>query len=244
MAGKKPSGIAKPRRSSGGGSLPADIKKRAAATVRALKKEYPDAVCSLTHRSPFELLVATILSAQCTDERVNIVTKELFKKYPGPPDFAAAPLPAIEKAIQSTGFFRSKAKSIKASATDLVEQHDGKVPQDLESLVDLRGVGRKTANVVLGVAFGKAVGVVVDTHVGRLSRRLGLSKHDDPVKLEADLMEILPKKEWISFSHRMIAHGRRICIARRPKCEVCVMRSFCPKIGVDAPKVKRNSRQP
>jgi len=212
---------------------PAEVKQRAGKVVRALRKEYPDAVCALVHRSPFELLIATILSAQCTDERVNIVTKDLFKKYPGPEAFAAAPLPAIEKAIQSTGFFRNKAKSIKACSTALVEQYGGNVPQDLESLVNLAGVGRKTANVVLGVAFGKATGLVVDTHVGRVSRRLGLTASDDPVKVEADLMSLLPKKEWIDFSHRMIYHGRRVCIARRPRCEVCVMRSFCPRIGVD-----------
>jgi len=212
---------------------PAEVKQRAGKVVRALRKEYPDAVCALVHRSPFELLVATILSAQCTDERVNIVTKDLFKKYPGPEAFAAAPLPAIEKAIQSTGFFRNKAKSIKACSTAIVEQYDGHVPQDLESLVKLPGVGRKTANVVLGVAFGKATGLVVDTHVGRVSRRLGLTASDDPVKVEAELMQLLPKKEWIDYSHRMIYHGRRVCVARRPRCEVCVMRSFCPRIGVD-----------
>jgi endonuclease-3 len=210
-----------------------EAKQRAMKVARALRKEYPKAVCALVHRTPFELLVATILSAQCTDERVNIVTKELFKKYVGPEAFAAAPLPAIEKAIQSTGFFRNKAKSIKACSTALVEQYGGKVPQDLESLVGLAGVGRKTANVVLGVAFGKATGVVVDTHVGRLSRRLGLTAHDDPVKVEADLMELLPRKEWIDFSHRMIYHGRQVCVARRPRCESCVMLSFCPRIGVE-----------
>jgi len=212
---------------------PLEVKERARKAVRSLCKEYPEAVCALVHRTPFELLVATILSAQCTDARVNIVTKDLFKKYAGPEAFAAAPLPTIEKAIQSTGFFRNKAKSIKACSTALVEQYGGKVPQDLDSLVELPGVGRKTANVVLGVAFGKAAGVVVDTHVGRVSRRLGLTSNDDPVKVETDLMQLLPKKEWIDFSHRMIYHGRQVCIARRPRCEVCVMRSFCPRIGVE-----------
>ncbi|MBA3484867.1 MAG: endonuclease III [Pirellulales bacterium] len=211
---------------------PAEVKRRALKVVRLLKKEDPDAVCALVHHSPFELLVATILSAQCTDERVNMVTPGLFKKYPDPAAFAAAPLPAIEKAIQSAGFFRNKAKSIKACSIALVENHGGDVPQDLESLVELAGVGRKTANVVLGVAFNKATGVVVDTHVGRLSRRLGLTAHDDAVKVEADLMQLLPKKEWIGFSHRMIYHGRRVCIARKPKCDQCVMLSFCPRIGV------------
>jgi endonuclease-3 len=212
---------------------PGEAKNRAIKVVRALKKEYPDAVCALVHRSPFELLVATILSAQCTDERVNMVTPALFKKYPDPAAFSAAPQPAIEKAIKSTGFFRNKAKSIKTCSRALVEDHGGEVPQDLDALVKLAGVGRKTANVVMGVAFGKATGVVVDTHVGRLSRRLGLTADVDPVKVEADLMQCLPKKEWIDFSHRMIYHGRQVCIARRPRCEACVMQAFCPKIGVD-----------
>ena len=235
MTGKKPSrgaSIAPPASVVLGD--PKEVKQRAGKVVRQLRKEYPEAVCALVHRSPFELLVATILSAQCTDERVNLVTPGLFKKYPDPAAFAAAPLSSIEKAIQSTGFFRNKAKSIKACSIVLVEQHGGEVPSDLESLVQLAGVGRKTANVVLGVAFGKATGVVVDTHVGRLSRRLGLTVNDDPVKVEADLMQLLPKKQWIDFSHRMIYHGRRVCVARRPKCESCVMLSFCPRIGVDA----------
>jgi endonuclease-3 len=218
------------------GDPPGDLaarKKQANRVVRALRKEYPKAACALVHRNAFELLVATILSAQCTDERVNIVTKDLFRKYPGPEAFARAPIAQIESAIKSTGFFRMKAKSIKACSKALVEEHGGKVPQDLETLVGLAGVGRKTANVVLGVAFGKATGVVVDTHVGRLSRRLGLTTNDDAVKVEADLMAILPKKEWIDFSHRMIYHGRQVCVARRPRCEACVMKSFCPKIGVE-----------
>jgi endonuclease-3 len=222
-----PAAPAKPKLGS-----PADVKRRAGQVVRALKKEYPEVHCALVHSSPFELLVATILSAQCTDARVNIVTPALFKKYPDPAAFAAAPLAAIEKAIQSTGFFRSKAKSIKAASAAIVDEHGGEVPDTLEELVGLAGVGRKTANVVLGVAYGKATGVVVDTHVGRLSRRLGLTAHDDAVKVESDLMAIIPKKEWIDFSHRLIAHGRRICIARKPKCDECVMNSFCPRIGV------------
>ncbi len=211
---------------------PAEVKRRAGQVVRALKKEYPEVHCALVHNSPFELLVATILSAQCTDARVNIVTPPLFKEYPDPAAFAAAPLPAIEKAIQSTGFYRNKAKSIKAASTAIVDHHGGEVPGTLDELVNLAGVGRKTANVVLGVAFGKATGVVVDTHVGRLSRRLGLTANDDAVKVEADLMAIIPKREWIDFSHRLIAHGRQVCIARKPKCDVCVMNDFCPRIGV------------
>jgi len=214
-------------------SSPTAARKQAAGKVlRRLQADYPDAQCALVHRSPFELLVATILSAQCTDERVNIVTKDLFRKYQGPADFATAPLQDIEMAVKSTGFFRNKAKSIKAASTELLEKHNGKVPQDLDALVALAGVGRKTANVVLGTAFGIPTGVVVDTHVGRLSRRLGLTKETDPVKAERDLMELLPKKEWINFSHRMIHHGRQICNARKPLCDECSMNKFCPKIGV------------
>lgn len=213
---------------------PAEVKRQAGRVLRALKKEYPEVHCALVHHSPFELLVATILSAQCTDARVNIVTPALFKQFPDPAAFASAKLSAIEKAIQSTGFFRAKAKNIKSCSTSLVDNFGGEVPEDLDALVSLAGVGRKTANVVLGVAFGKATGVVVDTHVGRLSRRLGLTANTDAVKVEADLMRLLPKSEWIDFSHRLIAHGRRICIARRPKCDECVMRDFCPRIGVSS----------
>ena len=238
MSGRKPAGsvpkVSKAKPSLRSLGSPADVKRRAGKVVRALKKEYPEVHCALVHSSPFELLVATILSAQCTDARVNIVTPALFKKYPDPTAFAAAPLTAIERAIQSTGFFRNKAKNIKAAATAIVDDHRGEVPETLDELIGLAGVGRKTANVVLGVAYGKATGVVVDTHVGRLSRRLGLTANDDPVKVEADLMAIIPRKEWIDFSHRLIAHGRRICIARKPKCDECVMNDFCPRIGVPA----------
>lgn len=207
-------------------------KPHAAKVLRRLKADYPEAPCALNHKTPFQLLIATILSAQCTDARVNMVTKELFRKYKKPADFAAAPLKDIEKAVQSTGFFRNKAKNIKACSTQLLEKHNGKVPQELEPLVDLAGVGRKTANVVLGTAFGIATGVVVDTHVGRLSRRLGLTVAKDAVKVERDLMALLPKKEWIQFSHRMIYHGRAICAARRPLCDECSMKRFCPRVGV------------
>lgn len=209
------------------------LKRQAAKVLRRLKADYPEAPCALQHRTPFQLLVATILSAQCTDERVNLVTKDLFRKYPNPEAFAAAPLRDIEKAIQSTGFFRNKAKNIKACSRELLERHSGEVPRELDALVELAGVGRKTANVVLGTAYGLATGVVVDTHVGRLSRRLGLTKKKDPVKVEQDLMRVLPKKEWIGFSHRMIYHGRSICTARSPSCDVCSMEKFCPKIGVE-----------
>jgi len=209
-------------------------KRHASRVVRALRKDYPDAVCALQHRSAFQLLIATILSAQCTDERVNIVTKELFAKYPTAHDLAKVPQSRLEKLIQSTGFFRNKAKNIKACCKELVEQYDGRVPRELEQLVGLAGVGRKTANVVLGTAYGLATGVVVDTHVGRISRRLGLTQETDAVKVERDLMEQLPKKEWIDYSHRMIHHGRQICKARKPLCDECSMENFCPRIGVKA----------
>lgn len=212
--------------------LPVDPKPIARKAVRRLKADYPDAECALVHRSPFELLIATILSAQCTDERVNLVTKDLFQQFPGPADYAAAPIGSIEKAIKSTGFFRNKAKSIQGCCEQLVEQHGGEVPRDLDALVELPGVGRKTANVVLGTAYGLPTGVVVDTHVGRISRRLGLTVEKDAVKVERDLMAMLPKKEWIDFSHRMIHHGRQVCQARKPKCDACSMEKFCPQIGV------------
>jgi endonuclease III len=208
-------------------------KKRARQVVDLLKREYPAAECALVHDTPFELLIATILSAQCTDERVNIVTKDLFTKYSTPAALAAVPISRLEKLIQSTGFFRNKAKNIHACCTQLVEEHGGKVPADLEKLVHLPGVGRKTANVVLGTAFRIASGVVVDTHVTRLSQRLGLTEHEDAVKIERDLVEQLPQDEWIDFSHRMIWHGRRICKARRPLCGSCVLERICPKVGVD-----------
>ena len=208
-------------------------KKRARRIVRGLRDEYHDAECALVHDSPFQLLIATILSAQCTDERVNIVTKDLFAKYPTAHDLAKVRIPTLEKIIQSTGFFRNKAKNIKACCQQLVQDHDGEVPQDLETLVQLPGVGRKTANVVLGTAFGIPSGVVVDTHVGRISKRLGLTEETDPVKAERDLMEALPKKEWIMYSHRVIYHGRRVCKARKPNCDECVLADDCPRIGVE-----------
>jgi endonuclease-3 len=210
----------------------ADAKRFAALVARRLRKTYGDAECALTFHSPLELLISTILSAQCTDQRVNMVTPALFRRYRSAADYVAAPLAELEKAIQSTGFFRNKAKNIQACCRRLVEQYDGQVPDDMESLVTLPGVGRKTANVVLGTAFGKATGVVVDTHVARLSHRLGLTKHKDPVKIERDLMALLPKREWIGFSHRLIHHGRQICIARRPKCDACPLEDICPRHGV------------
>jgi endonuclease-3 len=211
----------------------ADTKRHAAQIVRLLKKEYPDVDCALVHETPFELLIATILSAQCTDERVNIVTKDLFAKFSTPAKLAAVPIGQLEKLVQSTGFFRNKAKNIHECCVKLVQDHGGQVPADLDKLVALPGVGRKTANVVLGTAFRIASGVVVDTHVTRLSNRLGLTEHEDAVKIERDLVEQLPKKEWIDFSHRLIWHGRRVCKARKPLCGSCVLEKVCPKVGVE-----------
>ncbi|MHB1034932.1 MAG: endonuclease III [Pirellulales bacterium] len=211
----------------------ADTKRRVAKVLKALRAEYPDARCALDFQTPLELLVATILSAQCTDVRVNRVTKDLFRTYPTAAHYAAAAQSQLEKEIQSTGFFRNKAKSLKASCQMLVERHGGEVPRAMEELVALPGVGRKTANVVLGTAMGITSGVVVDTHVGRISRRLGLTDQKDPEKVERDLMELIPKSEWIDFSHRLIQHGRRICTSRKPKCGQCVLDRLCPKIGVD-----------
>ena len=207
-----------------------------AKVVRRLRRDYPDVTCALLHRTPLQLLVSTILSAQCTDVRVNIVTKDLYKKYKNAEDFATVPIKRLEKAIQSTGFFRNKAKNIKALSQRLVADFGGEVPQTLELLVQLPGVGRKTANVVLGTAFAIPSGVVVDTHVGRISRRLGLTRESDPVKSEQDLMRLLPRKEWIDYSHRLIHHGRQVCRARKPDCDSCGFSRFCPRIGVSATK--------
>lgn len=209
-----------------------EAKRQAAKVVRALKRDYPEAECALRYDSPLQLLVATILSAQCTDVRVNMVTGPLFAKYPTAGHLAKVPVKTLEKVIQSTGFFRNKAKNIKACCQQLVELYDGEVPEDLDLLVELPGVGRKTANVVLGTAFGHATGVVVDTHVSRITRRLGMTAEKDPVKCERELMQQLPRKEWISFSHRLIHHGRQVCDARRPDCDGCGMKKFCPRIGV------------
>jgi endonuclease-3 len=209
-------------------------KRHASKVARLLAKHYAGAECALVHDSPLELLIATILSAQCTDARVNIVTVKLFEKYRRAADFAEAPLSELEQEVKTTGFFRNKAKNIQACCRQLIEQHGGKVPRDLETLVKLPGVGRKTANVVLGTAFGIASGVVVDTHVARLSKRLGLTEHADPVKIERDLMAELPEREWIDFSHRLIHHGRRVCVARKPRCGICPLESLCPRVGVTA----------
>ena len=204
-------------------------RQRVEKILPLLKQMYPEARCSLNHNSPLELLVATILSAQCTDDRVNIVTKDLFRKYRSAADYARVPQEKFEKEMQSTGFFRNKAKSIRGMAAELVEKHGGKVPQTMEELVALPGVGRKTANVVLGNAFNQNVGVVVDTHVTRVSNRLALTSHKiDAVKIEQDLMQIVPQDQWTLFSHLLIHHGRKICQARKPKCEICPLLAYCP----------------
>jgi endonuclease-3 len=205
---------------------------RAKKIIAALRRTYPGAHCELNHSSPLELLVATILSAQCTDKRVNLVTAELFKKYPSAKDFADAPPGDIEKAIQSTGFFRNKAKNIQACCRKLVEHYHGEVPRTMEELVALDGVGRKTANVVLGNAFGINVGVVVDTHVTRLSNRLGLTRQTDAEKIEQELMKLVPQTDWAVFSHWLIWHGRRRCDARKPDCVACEILDLCPQAGV------------
>ena len=209
-----------------------DTQAIATKVLKHLSTDYPDVTCALENESAFELLIATILSAQCTDERVNMVTPELFRRWPTPAAMASAPIDSLEKVIHSTGFFRNKAKNIKACSRELADKHDGEVPRDIAQMVTLPGVGRKTANVVLGTCYGMATGVVVDTHVTRISNRLGLTKHSDATKIEKDLMQLVPQDQWVDFAHRMIHHGRRICMARKPKCGECSMRGFCPKIGV------------
>jgi endonuclease-3 len=211
---------------------PEEKKKRAAKVLRRLARAYPDAKCALDHRSPLELLVATILSAQCTDVRVNEVTPALFRKYKTAADYARAPAGELEKAIRPTGFFNSKAKSLRRAGAAIAAEHGGKVPDTMEALVKLPGVGRKTANVILGNAFGKDEGFVVDTHVARLSKRLGFTRQTDPVKIEQDLMAIVPEGRRTMAAHELIFHGRRICAARKPRCEICPVNPLCPKIGV------------
>ena len=207
-------------------------KRHAVQVARLLARAYPDAECSLDHRGPLQLLISTILSAQCTDERVNMVTPALFRKYRTAADFAKAPIADLEEAIRSTGFYRNKARNIQACCQRLVDEFGGEVPKNLDELVTLPGVGRKTANVVLGSGFGIASGVVVDTHVTRLSNRLGLTETKDAVKIEQDLIAQLPESEWVAFSHRMIQHGRRVCMARKPNCEACSLSKLCPRVGV------------
>ncbi|MCX6971424.1 MAG: endonuclease III [Verrucomicrobia bacterium] len=206
-------------------------KERAGELLARLPEIYPDAHCELVYSSPLELLVATILSAQCTDKRVNIVTGELFQRCRSVQDFAGIPLSELEAIVRSTGFFRNKAKNIRNMAAGLLAKHGGRVPESLEGLAALPGVGRKTANVVLGNAFGKNEGIVVDTHVTRLSRRLGLTKSSDPVHIEQDLVKLFPRERWTDLSHWLIFHGRRRCQARKPDCPGCELRDICPSAG-------------
>jgi endonuclease III len=207
---------------------PLDLKTRVRTVIRLLKRAYPDAKCSLNHSNAFELLIATILSAQCTDARVNIVTQDLFRKYRKPEDYLKVSTRELQQDIRTTGFFRNKTTSIQGTARALTEQYGGVVPQTMDELLELPGVARKTANVVLGNAFGIKAGVVVDTHVTRLSHRLGFSDQKTAEKIEQDLIPIVPKKEWVIFPHLMIAHGRAICKARSPLCEECVVEKLCP----------------
>ena len=203
-------------------------KERTEQIIKLLKRAYPDAKCALNHSNAFELLIATILSAQCTDERVNKVTADLFRKYRKPEDYLKVTATELQEDIRTTGFFRNKTKSIQGACTMLIEEFGGEVPQTMEELLRLPGVARKTANVVLGVAYRKAEGIVVDTHVTRLSRRLALTKERDAGKIEKDLMELVPRKDWIIFAHLLIFHGRRVCKARRPLCEDCAVEKLCP----------------
>ena len=209
-----------------------NLASRARRVIARLRTAYPDARCALHHDNPLQLLIATILSAQCTDARVNMVTPALFKKYRTAADFASAPARELEAMIRSTGFFRNKARSIRNCCRAIVDHHDGNVPDTLDELIALDGIGRKTANVVLGVAYGKAEGVVVDTHVARLTRRLGLTRQRTPEKIEQALMKLIPRDDWIDFSHLLIWHGRKRCTARRPDCIECEVVDLCPKIGV------------
>jgi len=214
---------------------------RCRSILRRLRTAYPEVRCALRHDNPLQLLVATILSAQCTDARVNLVTPALFKRYRTAVDFATAPSAELESLIRSTGFFRNKARSIRNCCQGIAAKHGGKVPDTLAELIQLDGIGRKTANVVLGVAYGKAEGIVVDTHVMRLSRRLGLTRQTTPERIEQALIKVVPKRDWIDFSHLLIWHGRKRCTARRPDCILCEVADLCPKIGVKR-KGDRNER--
>ena len=220
---KKPGKAAKVAKTVGAGSAP----KRVAAILAKLDEAYPQATCELKHENAFELLISTILSAQCTDVRVNEVTQTLYKKYTSPQAFAYANPAELEQEIRPTGFFRNKTKSIMGASKAIVEEFSGQVPRTMDEMLTLPGVARKTANVVLGTAYGIASGVVVDTHVIRLSRRLDLTKHEEPKKIEEDLMRIIPREKWIMFSHQLIWHGRRVCVARKPKCLECNLESIC-----------------
>ena len=222
----------------------AQIRQRAGKILGKLKTEYPDAHCALDHRTPYELLAATILSAQCTDVRVNLVTPALFLKYPTPRDLAAARVEDVEDLIRSTGFFRNKTKSLIGMATAVADRHGGEVPRNMEQLRVLPGVGRKTANVVLGNAFGINDGVVVDTHVTRLSGLLRLTRETDPEKIERDLMALIPRDDWTLVSHLLIYHGRQVCIARRPQCDRCVLAKLCPSVQTAAKPAPKKKAAP
>jgi endonuclease III len=217
----------------------AQRKERIEQLVKVLKRAHPDAHCALNHTNAFELLIATILSAQCTDDRVNIVTADLFRKYRKPSDYLKVPATELQQDIRTTGFFRNKTKSIQGACKVLVEEFNREVPKEMAELLKLPGVARKTANVVLGVAYGIAAGIVVDTHVSRLSHRLGLTKQKDAGKIEKDLVELVPRKEWIIFSHLLIFHGRRVCKARRPLCEECPVEKLCPSSMLKTGKVPK-----
>ena len=230
---RKARAITKANRRPRRGQWPPDP-ARVRSIIDGLEELYPDVDCELDRETPFQLVIATILSAQTTDERVNMVTPELFRRYPTPEAMAKAPLPALEKIIRSTGFFRMKAKSIKGAAAGLRERFGGEVPRTLAELITLPGVARKTANVVLGTAYGLAEGVVVDTHVQRLSMRLGFTRATDPKDIEKDLMKVIPQQSWIRFSHQVIWHGRRVCFARKPNCAGCTLAPFCPSAGLEA----------
>ena len=208
--------------------MTAEEKQRTKKIIHLLKRAYPDVKCSLNFSNPLELLLATILSAQCTDERVNLVTADLFRKYRKAEDYLRVPITELEEDIRSTGFYRNKAKAIQGACKLIVEEYGGRVPDSFNELLRLPGVARKTANVVMGNAFGIASGVVVDTHVSRLTQLLGLTKNTQPEKIEQDLIELVPKKDWIDFSHLMIYHGRGVCIARRPQCGNCILEKLCP----------------
>jgi endonuclease-3 len=240
-------GVPQPRRSK---TCPKPTRKQSPASQRAetinrlLAQVYPHPSTALRHDNPLQLLIATILSAQCTDERVNQVTPGLFARYRTAEDFAQADLSELEALIRPTGYYRNKARLIRECCTQLVERFAGQVPRTLEELVTLPGIGRKTANVVLGDAFG-VPGITVDTHVKRLSQRLGLTRHTDPVKIEQDLMKLLPPANWTAFSHRLILHGRNVCRARKPQCDACILQQVCPKIGVPVQKsMKKSTNQP
>lgn len=212
--------------------MPEELRKRTGVLIRRLQKAYPDAHCALNHSNAFELLIATILSAQCTDERVNIVTADLFRKYRGPADYLRVDQAELEKDIHSTGFFRNKSKNIQGACRRIIDEFKGKVPETMDEILTLPGVARKTANVVLGNAFGIASGIVVDTHVARLSQRLGLTTNENAEKIENDLVAMVPKRYWIMFPHWLITHGRQICHARKPKCRQCVLSDICPSFTI------------